>query len=244
MSTTGWNNTPYWPLLDENKTAQEAFINQLTQYLQPLPNSALLEVVCGQGTNSALLAAKGLDVTGIDFSFSNIEAAKQQERDGLQFYQHDIRQPFWINYFDYAVNLFTHFGYFRTRREHEAGIRTISQSLNAKGTLLIDYLNVHYAEDQLEAEKELDIDGYHFHISQWMDEDNFYKKIAVNHPLFAAPETFTQQTAKFSLGDFTDMLAYQGMQIREVFGDYNLGSYHVRKTPRMIMLAQKVKSQM
>jgi cyclopropane fatty-acyl-phospholipid synthase-like methyltransferase len=241
MATTLWNDTAYRQLLEENKQEQQAFISKLTGYLQPSANSTLLEVGCGTGANAALLAAKGLDTTGIDFSFSNIDAAKPQERDGLQFYQHDIRQPFWINYFDYAVNFFTHFGYFRTRREHEAAIRTISQSLNAKGTLLIDYLNVHYAEDTIEAEKVLEIDGYYFQISQSMDEDNFYKKVTVNHSSFAAPETFTQQTAKFSLGDFTDMLAYQGMQIREVFGDYNLGSYHVRKTPRMIMLAQKVK---
>jgi hypothetical protein len=32
-----------------------------------------------------------------------------------------------------------------------------------------------------------------------------------------------ERVAKFSLGDFNDMLAYQGMQIEEVFGNYQLG---------------------
>jgi SAM-dependent methyltransferase len=241
MANIKWNNSPYRQLLEENKPAQANFINQLAEYWQLTPTNTLLEVACGTGENAEQLAQKGLDVTGIDFSFENIETAQQYEREGLQFYQHDIRQPFWINYFDYAVNLFTHFGHFRTRREHEAAIRTISQSINTKGTLLIDYLNVHPVEDNLEAEKQLEIAGFHFSISQSMDDDHFYKKITVNHPSFTTPEIYTQSQAKFSLGDFTDMLAYQGMQIREVFGDYNLGSYHVRNAPRMIMLAQKVR---
>jgi hypothetical protein len=46
--------------------------------------------------------------------------------------------------------------------------------------------------------------------------------------------------AKFSLGDFTDMLSFQKMQITEVFGDYDLNPYDVRKSPRMILLEKKV----
>jgi hypothetical protein len=46
--------------------------------------------------------------------------------------------------------------------------------------------------------------------------------------------------AKFSLGDFTDMLSFQKMQVTEVFGDYNLSAYDVRKTPRMIIVAKKI----
>jgi hypothetical protein len=30
------------------------------------------------------------------------------------------------------------------------------------------------------------------------------------------------------------------MQVQEVFGDYQLGSYDVRKSPRMIIVAKKV----
>jgi hypothetical protein len=52
---------------------------------------------------------------------------------------------------------------------------------------------------------------------------------------------YTEKVSKFSLGDFTDMLAYQGMQITEVFGNYDLCPYHVRNVPRMIMVAKKIK---
>ncbi len=50
---------------------------------------------------------------------------------------------------------------------------------------------------------------------------------------------YTEIVAKFSLGDFTDMLSFQGMQVEEVFGDYNLSGYDVKKTPRLIVIARK-----
>jgi len=53
------------------------------------------------------------------------------------------------------------------------------------------------------------------------------------------PEEHTERVAKFSLGDFTDMLSFQNMQVIEVFGDYKLNPYDVRKTPRLIIIARK-----
>ena len=238
-----WFDTPYYHLLYFERDQQEAasFINNLVDFLKPLPGSNMLDVACGKGRHAKLLAEKGFDVIGIDLSFCSIEEAKKMEHDRLHFYRHDMRQPFWINYFDYAFNFFTSFGYFRTRREHDAGIRTIVQSLNKNGTIVIDYLNVHYSEDHLVHSMDKHIEGYNFHLTKWMDEDFFYKKIEVEHDSFTEPHIYTEKVSKFSLGDFTDMLAYQGMQVKEVFGDYQLGSYHVRNTPRMIMVAQKIK---
>ena len=238
-----WFDTPYYHLLYFEHDQHEAasFINNLIDFLNPSPGRTMLDVACGKGRHSKLLAAKGFDLTGIDLSFRSIEEAKKMENERLHFYRHDMRQPFWINYFDYAFNFFTSFGYFRTRREHDAGIRTIAQSLHKTGTLVIDYLNVHYAEDHFIHSFDKSINGYNFHLTKWMDEDFFYKKIEVEHDSFTEPHIYNEKVAKFSLGDFTDMLAYQGMQIKEVFGDYKLGNYHVRNTPRMIMMAQKIK---
>ena len=52
---------------------------------------------------------------------------------------------------------------------------------------------------------------------------------------------YTEKVAKFTLGDFTDMLSYHHMQVTEVFGDYQLGNYDVKYSPRMVMIAQKLK---
>ena len=236
-----WFNSPYYHQLYFNRDEQEAgnFIDKIITYLQPPAGSRMLDVACGKGRHSIHLAEKGFDVTGIDLSEDSIEEALQYETNTLHFYRHDMRLPFWINYFDYAFNFFTSFGYFKTRREHDNGIRTIAQSIKSGGYFVMDYLNVHYAEDHLIHQFDKEVDGINFFITKWFDETHFYKKIAVEDDALEEPLVFTEKVAKFSLGDFTEMFAFQGLMIEEVFGDYNFGDYHVRKSPRLIMVARK-----
>ena len=237
-----WFNSHYYHLLYQHRDDEEAlcFINTLIQYLHPAPGSTMVDVACGKGRHSKALADMGFDVTGIDLSAASIEDAKQEETDTLHFYQHDMRLPFWINYYQYAFNFFTSFGYFKTRREHDNAIRTIAQSLKPGGIFVIDYLNVHYSEERLEKSFTTTIDGVTFHISKWHDEEHFFKQIQVTDETNKAPKhLYTERVAKFSLGDFSDMLAFQDMQVQEVLGDYQLGRYDVRKSPRMIIVAKK-----
>lgn len=105
----------------------------------------------------------------------------------------------------------------------------------------MDYLNAHYAEDHIEHQSEKEIEGVYYYITKWYDETHFYKKILIEDEQLEEPLAFTEKVAKFSLGDFTDMFAYQGLQIKEVFGDYNFGNYHVKKSPRLLMVAEKMK---
>ncbi len=237
-----WFNSPYYHMLYFNRDDREAaaFIDKLIGYLKPPPGSTMLDVACGKGRHSIQLANGGFDVTGIDLSDDSINEALKHETDTLHFYLHDMRLPFWINYYDYAFNFFTSFGYFKTRREHDDAVRTIAQAIRVNGTFVMDYLNVHYAEDHLIHQSEKTIDDVNFIITKWYDETHFYKKIIVEAECLQEPLVFTEKVAKFSLGDFTEMFAYQGLQIQEVFGDYNFSNYDVKKSPRLVMIAKKI----
>lgn len=239
-----WFNSPYYHQLYFNRDNNEAaaFIDKLINYLKPEPGSKMLDVACGKGRHSIQLANKGFDVTGIDLSDDSINEALRAQTDSLHFFKHDMRLPFWINYFDYAFNFFTSFGYFKTRREHDNAIRTIAQSLKKDGSFVMDFLNVHYAEDHLAHQSQKEIEGINFIITKWFDETHFYKKIIVEDESLREPLIYTEKVAKFSLGDFTEMFAYQGLQLQEVFGDYEFGNYDVRKSQRMVMIAKKVHS--
>ena len=238
-----WFNSPYYHQLYFNRDEKEAanFIDRLIAHLQPSAHSLMLDVACGKGRHSRHLAEKGFDVTGIDLSEDSIAHALAYQNETLHFYRHDMRLPFWINYFDIAFNFFTSFGYFTTRREHDNAIRTIAQSIKSKGCFVMDYLNVHYAEDHLVHQFDKEIDGINYFITKWFDETHFYKKIVVEDESLKEPLQYQEKVAKFSLGDFTEMFAYQGLQIQEVFGDYNFGKYDIRKSPRLIMIARKMK---
>ncbi len=237
-----WFNSPYYHQLYFKRDEAEAanFINKIIEHLQPSPDSFMLDIACGKGRHSIQLASKGFDVTGIDLSMDSIAEAKESENEHLHFFVHDMRLPFWINYFDYAFNFFTSFGYFNTRREHDNSIRTIAQSLKGNGVFVIDYLNVHYAEDHQVHKSEIEVEGVNYYITKWFDEDHFYKKIVVEDDALDQPIVHQEKVAKFSLGDFTEMLAYHQMQVQEVFGDYNFNNYDVKKSPRMIIVAKKL----
>ena len=223
---------------DEQEAA--AFIHLLLERLQPPPGCLMLDVACGRGRHSKMLATEGYDVTGIDLSPASIEFAKQFESDHLHFFEHDMRLPFWINYFDFAFNFFTSFGYFRTAREHYNAVRTIAQSLKPGGMLMLDYLNVHYSEDHLVHKSEKEIDGVNYYLTKWFDETHFYKKIVIEDEQLKQPLEFTEKVAKFTLGDFNDMFSFHHLQIQDVYGDYQLGPYDVKKSPRLVMIAKKI----
>ncbi|MEJ7820742.1 MAG: class I SAM-dependent methyltransferase, partial [Chitinophagaceae bacterium] len=215
-----WFNSPYYHQLyfKRDETEAAAFINKLIEHLKPQPGTQMLDVACGKGRHSIQLAEKNFNVTGIDLSEDSIREAKEEESENLEFFVHDMRLPFRINYFDYAFNFFTSFGYFKTRREHDNAIRTIAQALKPNGVFVMDYLNVHYAEDHLVHKSEKEIEDVNYYITKWFDEDHFYKKIVVEDENLEEPLEYTEKVAKFSLGDFTEMFAYQGLQIQEVFG--------------------------
>ncbi len=238
-----WFNSPYYHMLYQHRDDDEAFlfIGALIKHLAPAVGSHMLDVACGKGRHSKVLAEMGFDVTGIDLSFESIREALLSEDENLHFYQHDMRLSFWIHYFEYAFNFFTSFGYFKTRRENDNAIRTIAQSLKSDGILVMDYLNVHFAEDHLVPELIKQVDDVQFHIKKWHDEDHFYKQIQIEDKGVLFEQSYTEKVAKFNMGDFNDMFAYQGLQIQEVFGDYHFGHYDVRKSPRLIMIAKKIR---
>ena len=111
-----WFDSPYYHLLYSNRDEREAdlFIKNLINYINPSTKSKILDLACGKGRHSKVLADLGFDVTGIDLSENSIVSAKKMENESLHFYTHDMRFPFRANYFDYTFNFFTSFGYFNT----------------------------------------------------------------------------------------------------------------------------------
>lgn len=236
-----WFDSAYYHKLYFERNDEEAgkFLDNLGTHLQPAPESRMLDAACGRGRHARLLAEKGFDVTGVDLSFSSVQFANQFAIDRLQFYQHDLRLPCWINYFNYVFNFFTSFGYFATKREHDDAVRTMAQSLQPGGVLLLDYLNVHYVEDHLVPNEVKLVEGTTYQINRWHDAAHFYKKIVIEDAALDNHLEFTERVAKFSLADFTEMLARQQVQVVDVLGDYNLAAYDVKATPRLIVVGKK-----
>jgi len=148
-----------------------------------------------------------------------------------------MREPLPNRVFDAVLNLFTSFGYFESEAEHQAALHTMSQALDQAGVLVIDYLNSQWVSRQLVVEEQRTIDEVQYVIRRWEDGHHFYKEIEIRIPTQATPLRFQEKVAKFELADFKSMLQKEGLQIRELFGDYQLNPYDPTQSPRLILVA-------
>jgi SAM-dependent methyltransferase len=101
----------------------------------------VLDLCCGPGRHSAVLAAKGFAVTAVDRSPFLLNKAREHAGDSpIEFVQSDMRDFVRPGAFDLAISLFTSFGYFATPREDLAVLRNVRQSLRPGGVLVMDLM--------------------------------------------------------------------------------------------------------
>lgn len=235
-----WFGSSYYKILYQNRDELEAqeFLENLLGYLQPPPGSAMLDIACGTGRFAKQLAEHGFDVTGIDISNESIEIAKTFETDKLQFFVQDMRMPFYINYFDYAFNFFTSFGYFTHDRDHALAARSFAASLKNNGLLVIDYFNFEYVLANLVPEETINREDYTFKINRKLERNHIVKEISFTDDE-QKPRKYTESVAAFSLADFIRMFKAADMSLVGTFGDYMLEPYHPLDSPRLIMVFKK-----
>jgi SAM-dependent methyltransferase len=234
-----WFDSAYYHKLYSNRDEKEAaaFIDNLAALLPA--SASIIDVGCGTGRHSKHLAEKGFIVTGIDLSNYSLQLARRYKNDNLQFYRHDMRQPFGKNRFDVVLNLFTSFGYFETKQENLQVIENMHNALKPGGTLVIDYLNMHYTQNHLVYKEQKEIDGILYNIERQTDEQFFYKHIAVEHASLPETLAYTEKVSKFGLKDFEAMLAQYNLEITSVYGDYGLNDFTEEESKRLIIVATK-----
>lgn len=234
-----WFDTPWYHLLYRHRDESEAFafIDRLVAWLQPAPGARVLDLACGKGRHARRLAEHDLDVTGIDLSHSNITAARNHEKPGLAFYEHDMRKPFRSNYFDVTVNLFTSFGYFEHTEDNLRSLDAIRRGLRPGGRLVLDFFNVPYVLDHLVPEEDKLIEGIHFHIRREFTGTHIVKTIVFESA--GTRHQFEERVQTITQPQFADCFQQLGMELTHQFGDYGLGKYEATESPRLIMVAQK-----
>jgi SAM-dependent methyltransferase len=236
-----WFDSVHYHKLYAHRDADEAgkFVEALVARLKPASGSSMLDLGCGAGRHARHLAARGFDVTGLDLASQSIEAARRFEGRTLHFRRHDMRVPFGRRGFDYVFSFFTSFGYFDERAEQLAVVRNMARALKPGGRLVLDYLNTRHAEEHLTASETKEVEGVVYRIRRWTDGRCFFKRIVVEDGGSGAPIEYREQVARFSLADFARMFDMHGLEIVELYGDYQLSGYEPRTSPRMILVARK-----
>jgi SAM-dependent methyltransferase len=236
-----WFDSKYYPILYNNRDYAEAaaFVEHLASYLQLNANDAVVDIACGEGRFAAVLATKAHTVIGVDLSEQRILEAKKLEQDRLHFYVHDMRYPFYVNYFDYAFNFFTSFGYFATPRDNHMAAAAFATSLKKGGKLIVDYLNQDVVLQHLVPQQQMVKQGITFDITKRLVNTKIVKDIRVTDT-DGSIHHFQESVSAFNLEDFIILFEAAGLKMIEHFGNYQLQPFHKTTSPRLIMIFEKL----
>lgn len=238
---SNWFDSKYYPILYDHRNEEEAahFVDTLMQYLQ-LPQSAVVaDMACGEGRYAHQLSKYVKSVLGFDLSPERIKTAiKNYQTDNVHFYEHDMRTPMHVNYFDAIFNFFTSFGYFNSRRDHLNAAHSLANGLKKGGILVIDYFNNVAVKNNLVAAEKVNKGGIDFELKRYVADNKIVKEIKVIDGQHT-PMMFEERVSDVSIDDFKDLFKEAGLTLVETFGSYDLAPFDPQTASRLIMIFKK-----
>ena len=175
-----WFDSPYYHILYKNRDYAEAelFIHKLIEFLDFKKEDKLLDLACGKGRHSVYLNRQGFDVEGVDLSPKSIHNAVQYANERLKFAIHDMRNVYREASFNYVLNLFTSFGYFKSEEENIQTICSAAKNLKKGGKLLIDFMSSKKVIADLVPYEEKTLEGIKFIIRKHLEDSHIIKEIS------------------------------------------------------------------
>ncbi|HPA37039.1 MAG TPA: class I SAM-dependent methyltransferase [Chitinophagales bacterium] len=234
-----WFDSPLYHILYKNRNQEEAnlFMDNVIRHLE-IDFGSILDLACGKGRHAYYLAEKGFDVVGLDLSKESIQYANTMyQLPNLEFYVHDMRLPFRINYFDYIFNLFTSLGYFDSLKENEKVFQSMHAGLKDNGYILIDFMNTEKVIHNLVPREKKDIDGYTFYIRREVENGKIVKNIHIEKE--DNVWMYKEEVQVLMQHHFHTFLNNTGFTLVREFGDYQLNPFNVKTSDRYILLARK-----
>lgn len=250
-----WFDTPYYHILyrDRDYTEAGVFMQRLSQRLQLDKNAHIMDLACGRGRHSMYLNQLGYRVTGVDLSDSSIAFAKAELRktasthsviqessclqpldpSRIEFHVHNMTLAY-DQTFDAVFNLFTSFGYFDDAADNLRTIKAIKESLKPGGYGVIDFMNVHQVIKNLVPHNSKTEEGITFYNSRRFENGFIYKEIKFrdnDHDYH-----FTERVSALTLEDFQGYFAAAGLDLVDVYGNYQLEDYDQQSSERLIMI--------
>jgi SAM-dependent methyltransferase len=108
--------------------------------------SRVLDLACGTGRHSILLARRGASVLGVDKTPSYVVEARRRAAStkNCRFALGDMRRLPFENEFDGAINLWTSFGYFAKPSDDLRALKGVARALKPGGLFLIELVDHAY----------------------------------------------------------------------------------------------------
>jgi len=232
-----WFDTPFYHILYDYRNDDEArhFMTNLVDYLKLSKGDNILDLPCGKGRHSLFLYELGFKTTGADLSANSIKHAKQFEKQDLSFNIHDMRNPLNGSY-DAIFNLFTSFGYFNQETTNIKVLQNFKKALRPGGHIVVDFLNLNKVIRDLIPEQHITKKGVDFIIRKRVSENFILKEIEVHHD--QEVHHYLEKVQALDLNKMKYFAKTAGLEIQEIFGDYELNTFEKEQSERLILVMQ------
>jgi ubiquinone/menaquinone biosynthesis C-methylase UbiE len=223
----------------------EKEVNFVKDTLNCPKNAKILDLCCGYGRHTYLLAKSGnYHMTGLDLSDHYLDIAKTKfSHPHVTYVKGDMRNIPYENNFDAVINLFTSFGFFDRDEENETVIKQVHKALKPGGLFLLDYENKFYFvyNDVFRKERywqKVSDDKYLLFENEFDVENE--KEIFKVHILEKGilKETSGYNIRLYSFPEIKEMLIGSGFEILQTWGDYPGNPYSVH-SKRLIILSRR-----
>ena len=136
----------YYDLIyrDKNYEGESDFVERVLQSFSPTPSRTILDVGCGTGQHSLLLARRGYALAGIDASEVAIEIAREKARRyqlQMDFFQADMRTFDLHRTFDACISMFAVMDYLTRNEDIQAALTSIRKHLKRDSLFVFDCWN-------------------------------------------------------------------------------------------------------
>jgi 2-polyprenyl-3-methyl-5-hydroxy-6-metoxy-1,4-benzoquinol methylase len=237
-----WFADEHYLALYEHRNQAEAgkLLDLIQEAVEPAQEARILDLACGAGRHSIAFAKRGFTkVTGMDLSPTLIAKARESataEQVSVTFVNSDMREL--TGEYDLILNLFTSFGYFENDAENEAVIAHVAASLAPGGHFVIDFLNAFLVSKSLVPHSHSTLD-----CGEPVDQYREIVRGRVNKRIVIKTteqvKEFRESVRLFTKNELRAMIARHGMEVEEVFGDYDGGEFAEGSSPRVIIVAKK-----
>lgn len=146
--TEWFENETFWeelfPFLfpDTRWAAAEEEVEKLLR-LVSFRGSTVLDLACGPGRHSMVLAKKGYRVTGVDRSRYLLLRARTRGQEAgvdVEWVKEDMRDFVRPDAFNLVLNMFSSFGYFQEKEDNFRVLQNVWRSLRAGGICVLDMM--------------------------------------------------------------------------------------------------------
>lgn len=218
-------------------------IDFIWESLAPLVDTKLLDVGCGTGRHCIELAARGLDVTGVDLSGSLIARALHEAKRRaveLELVQQDMRQLDQVERFDAVICMGTTFGYFDDDTNRRC-MSLFARCLKPGGRLLLEVANRDYLIRELPTRVGWEGDGCV--VLEEVDFSFFNSRLTSKRSVVFMDGRHLEQDISirlYSLHELGKLMHPVGLRVLEVSGHVAHRAQFFGNTSRgIILLAEK-----